>query len=101
MNELLRWLKHQGGSIHTLTQFQEQSLALRFVEPQHAAQLRLLADLASRFVEAYDGTPLPADVADRAFVRLTALVEDAVRASSTTPSEQLSLLNRIGLVEML
>jgi len=100
MKALLQWLTLQSASIHTLTQFQEQAVALRSVEPERAACLRLLADLASRFVETYDGAPLPADVADRALIRLTELVELAVRASSAGPAEQLTLLNRIGLAEL-
>src|SRR5271156_5267837 len=60
MKALLQWLTLQSASIHTLTQFQEQAVALRSVEPERAACLRLLADLASRFVETYDGAPLPA-----------------------------------------
>jgi hypothetical protein len=100
MNELLQWLQLQSGSIRALIQFQQQALALRSAEPEHAALMRLLADLAARFVETYDGEPLPADVAERALARLIQFVEKAVRVRSASPSEQLALLNNIGLAEL-
>ena len=54
MNELLNWLLQQKGSLRTYVEFQDRALALRADAPEHAALLRLLADLAGRFVEAYD-----------------------------------------------
>src|SRR6516165_6419301 len=100
MNELLDWLRLQKGGVRTYTQFCQKALALRASQPEHAALARLLADLAGRFADAYDGEPLFLDVAERALNRLTRLVERAVRVSSAGLPEQVALLNEIGLAEL-
>lgn len=100
MKELLDWLQQQKGSLRTYIEFQERALALRAEEPQHAALLRLLADLVTRFADAYDGQPLSADVAARALDQLTEFLEKAVNQGSAVPSESLALLNQIGSSEL-
>ena len=101
MNELLDWLRLQKGGVGTYTQFCQKALALRASQPEHAALARRLADLAGRFADAYEGEPLPLDVAERALNRLTRLVERAVRVNSLAcRNEQVALLNEIGLAEL-
>jgi len=100
MNELLEWLRLQKGGVRTYTQFCQKALALRVSQPEHAALARLLADLAGRFADAYDGEPLSLDIAERALNRLTRLVERAVRVNSAGLPEQVALLNEIGLAEL-
>ena len=100
MNELLEWLRLQKGGVGTYAQFCQKALALRASQPEHAALARLLADLAGRFADTYDGEPLSLDVAERALNRLTRLVERAVRVNSAGLPEQVALLNEIGLAEL-
>lgn len=100
MNELLNWLKQQKGSLRTYVEFQDRALTLRADEPDQAALLRLLADLAGRFVEAYDRQPLSAETAGRALDRLTDLLGKAADGSAADPSSQLVLLNEIGASEL-
>jgi hypothetical protein len=99
-NELLDWLRNQKGGVGTYTDFQNRALALRSVDTRNAALARLLADLAGRFADAYDGEPLSVGVANEALARLTSYVEKAVQANSASPEEQLALLNEIGLAEL-
>lgn len=100
MKELLNWLLQQKGSLRTYVEFQDRALALRADEPEHAALLRLLADLASRFADAYDGQPLSAEIATRALDRLTELLQRAGRESAADLASQIALLNEIGASEL-
>jgi hypothetical protein len=100
MNELLNWLLQQKGSLRTYVEFQDRALALRADAPEHAALLRLLADLAGRFVEAYDRQPLSGEVASRALDRLANLLGKAAVESAADPRSQLALLNEVGVSEL-
>ncbi|WP_332810803.1 hypothetical protein [Sphingomonas sp.] len=100
MNELLNWLLQQKGSMNTYLEFQSRALELRATEPEHVALLRLLADLAGRFAEAYDRRPLPVDVAEAALQQLTGLIEAALGPNAAGPAERLALLNQIGAAEL-
>lgn len=100
MNELLVWLGSQKGGVGTYTEFQNKALALRSEDAQNAAVARLLADLAGRFADAYDGEPLSVGVASEALGRLKGYVAKAAEAKSASPAEQLALLNEIGLAEL-
>ena len=100
MDELLDWLCLQKGGIRTYIEFQQRALRLSSTEPEHAALLRLLGDLAGRFVDEYDEQPLPVDVAERALARLASLVRQAARVTTSPPSEQITLLNEIGRAEL-
>jgi hypothetical protein len=100
MDELLSWLRLQKGGVGTFRSFQQKSLALAASKPEHAALWRLLGDLSGRFADAYDGHPLPVDVARHALTRLLAFVEKAVDAESAGPAEYLALLNEVGLAEL-
>lgn len=100
MDKLLQWLRLQEGGAGTYAQFRQQALALRTTEPEHAAMLRLLADLAGRFADAYDEERLPIEVSQRVLARLTGLVEKAVQIRSAESSQQIALLNEIGLAEL-
>lgn len=100
MNELLNWLQQQKGSLRTYVEFQDRALALRADVPEHAALLRLLADLAGRFVEAYDRQPLSAEIAGQALDRLTNLLGKGAAGSAADPKSQLELLNKVGVSEL-
>jgi hypothetical protein len=86
--------------MNTYLEFQGRALELRAAEPEHAALLRLLADLAGRFSEAYDSRPLPLDVAEGALQQLTGLIEQALAPGAADPADRLALLNRIGAAEL-
>ena len=100
MNELLDWLRLQNGGVRTFAEFRHKALALRAVDPEHAALARLLGDLSGRFADTYEDQPLSIDVADHAFAQLTALVREAAELGAAEPAEQLRLLNEIGRSEL-
>lgn len=100
MNELLNWLQQQKGSLRTYVEFQDRALALRADAPEQAALLRLLADLAGRFVEAYDRQPLSAEIAAQALDRLIDFLGRAANGSATDPAGRIALLNQIGASEL-
>ncbi len=100
MNELLNWLQQQKGSLRTYVEFQDRALALRAEAPGQAALLRLLADLAGRFVEAYDRQPLSAEIAAQALDRLTDFLSKAANGSAADPAGRIALLNEIGASEL-
>ncbi len=100
MEELVQWLYRQGGGVHTYYEFQGKALRICEGEPENAALARLLADLAGRFADCYEGQPLPATIANEALARLIAYGEKAVRLTNGTPSERLALLNEIGRAEL-
>lgn len=100
MNELLDWLQQQKGSLRTYVEFQDRALALRADAPEQAALLRLLADLAGRFVEAYDRQPLSAEIAARALDRLTDFLGRAANGNTADPAGRIALLNQIGASEL-
>jgi len=100
MNELLNWLLQQKGSLRTYVEFQDRALALRANAPEHAALLRLLADLAGRFVEAYDRQPLSGEIAAQALDRLTDFLGRAAGGHVADPAGRIALLNEIGASEL-
>ena len=100
MNELLNWLLQQKGSLRTYVEFQDRALALRADAPEQAALLRLLADLAGRFVEAYDRQPLSAEIAAQALDRLIDFLGRAANGSAADPAGRIALLNQIGASEL-
>ena len=100
VNELLEWLLTQKGGVGTYYEFQRKVLTLRNRDTENAALARLLADLAGRFAEAYDGQPLSVSLANEALGRLTAFVETAVRTKNASLAERLALLNEIGRADL-
>ncbi len=100
MNELLAWLRDQKGGLRTYQEFRGKALALRAADPENAALARLLADLAGRFADIYDGEPLPVDIANDALARLTAHVEKAARTMGQNPAERLAFLNELAVAEL-
>jgi hypothetical protein len=100
LSNLLEWLETQKGGIATFYEFQRRSLALRADNEEHAALLRLLADLSGRFADLYDGEPLDLATASRALAVLTDHVRQAAGLEPEQAGHVLDLLNRIGLAEL-
>lgn len=100
MDELLEWLKNQNGGVGTYIEFEKRALALLSHQPEHAALIRLLADMADRFISAYDGEPLSLDVADRALEKLISLVERGISAEAGSSAERIASLNAVGRAEL-
>ncbi len=100
MQDLLNWLAQQKGGIGTYLEFQNRALELRATEPENAALLRLMADLAGRFVESYDREPLPLDVAEQARERLTSMLKAAVEANTAPAADRIALLNKVSESEL-
>ena len=100
MDELLTWLKPQPNGLRTYKAFQQKLLALAGEDRAHAALYQLLAAQAGHFIEHYEERPLPADVADSALHRLTALVEKASASLKGSAADQLAVLNEIAATEL-
>jgi hypothetical protein len=71
MEDLLQWLRREKGGAATYAQFREKALALRHREPEHAALLRILAEIAGRFADAYDEERLPLELSKAVLAHLT------------------------------
>jgi hypothetical protein len=100
MDELLHWLKQQNSGIRTFGGYQQRAAALGETDQANAAHYALLSALAGHFVAAYDGAPLPAEVAARAYARLVSLTEEARTSMSGPASAKLAFLNTIAAAEL-
>ncbi|WP_188583794.1 hypothetical protein [Azorhizobium oxalatiphilum] len=100
MKDILAWMGKQSGGAHTYLEFQKRMQMARVEHQGSAATTRLLADLAGRFVDAYDGGPLPAGVASDAYGRLTNYVERAVAIEGLSVEAKLEFLNELGSAEL-
>ncbi|MDT2020187.1 hypothetical protein [Methylocella sp. CPCC 101449] len=100
MRELLEWLKSQKGGVSTYWEFQLRALKLRTTEPDQAACLSLLADIAGRFADKYYEEPLPVDAAAGALDRLGKLLGKAVEHSDADAATRLRVLNEISISEL-
>jgi hypothetical protein len=100
MDELLHWLKQQNSGIRTFTGYQQRTQALSETDHANAAHYVLLSALAGQFVSSYNGVPLPADVAARAYSRLVSLTEEAQKSMAGSASEKLAFLNKLAAAEL-
>jgi hypothetical protein len=100
LKELQNWLSTQHNGLKTYNAFQSKVLKLAAEQPQNAALLHLLAMLAERFVSYYDESPLPVDVADRAFANLKQLVQKSAEWERTSDDGRIALLNEIARTEL-
>lgn len=100
MNELLNWLKPQHSGLRTYKDFLQKVLQLAASDREHLALYSMLATLVGRFIESYEESPLPVDVADEALKRLTVLVEKATNSLNGAPADQLKTLNEIAAAEL-
>lgn len=95
MDELQNWLSTQHNGLKTYAAFRNKALELAGEQKDNAALLHLLAALAERFISAYDESPLPVDVADRAFARLKELVRKGTDTTRASDADKVELLNEI------
>lgn len=100
LSSLLEWLEAQKGGVATFYEFQRKALQLHAANSEHAALLRLLADTAGRFADAFDGEPLEVSVACEALNRLTGHVRKAAGLDSDRTQAHLDLLNSIASTEL-
>lgn len=100
MKEIHTWLSTQHNGLKTYTAFQSKMLQLATEQKQNAALLHLLAMLADNFISFYDESPLPVDVADRAFTKLKELVEKSAHWESMSDADRIALLNEIARTEL-
>ena len=77
MGTLSEWLAGQHPGLRTYKTFQEKALELSVCEANYRALYRLLADIAGRYVTAYDENPVPVEVAKQAYEKFLALVKNA------------------------
>lgn len=100
MDELLQWLKQQNSGIRAFTGFAQRTAQLGETDQANAAHYALLGALAGQFVAAYNGVPLPVDVASRAYARLVAHTEAAKNSIAGSASEKLAFLNDVAATEL-
>ncbi|MFG1201817.1 hypothetical protein V5F29_05440 [Xanthobacter aminoxidans] len=100
MKDILAWMGKQSGGAHTYLEFQKRMHMASVEHRENAAAARLLADLAGRFVDTYDGGPLPAGIARDAYGRLKNYVERAVAIESLSVEAKLDFLNELGSAEL-
>lgn len=100
MKELHTWLSTQHNGLKTYNAFQSKALQLAKEQQQNAALLYLLAALAERFISSYDESPLPVEVADRAFAKLKQLVQKSLDWERIPDSDKIALLNEIARTEL-
>jgi hypothetical protein len=100
LDELQAWLSTQHNGVKTYVAFRDKTLHLAATQKENAALLHLLAALADRFIYSYEESPLPADVADRAFVQLKALVKKGASSIKGSDADKVSLLNEIASAEL-
>jgi hypothetical protein len=100
LDELLTWLKPQHNGLRTYKAFQQKVLQLATADRAHLAFYHILATLVGRFIESYEEHPLPVAVADEAFKRLIAVVEEAATSVKGSAEDQLKALNDIAATEL-
>ena len=91
-------MKTRKPGLGSLTEFQHDCEEALAGAPEEAGFLRLLADMAGRFIDRYDQQPLPSDVATTAHGRLLALTARA--AAATRGEEKLMLFNEIARTDL-
>jgi hypothetical protein len=100
LKELNAWLSTQHNGLKSYSAFQSRVLQLAKDQQQNAALLHLLAMLAERFISTYDESPLPVEVADRAFAKLKQLVQKSTEWELAPDADRIALLNEIARTEL-
>ena len=100
MASLAEWLGDLKGGVATFYEFARRALALRAAQPDNAGLLRLLADLAGRFADEFDGEPLEVETANGALRELTRLARRGASLDPHDLPDRLALLNEIGMAEL-
>jgi hypothetical protein len=98
MNDLYDWLSRQHHGLRTFRLFRAKLADLSEREPDKMALYTLLSQLAGRYIEALDESPVPVAIADRAHERLLRLMASL---HLTSAEGQLSDLNRVAAVDLL
>ena len=99
MNDLYLWFSRQHHGLRTFQLFRQKLAHLSEREPDHKALYALLSQLAGRYIEAVDGEPVPAAVADRAYECLLKLLASL---DLCAPADgRLADLNRVAAVDLL
>ena len=98
MNELYTWFSYQHHGLRTFETFQQKLESLSTEEPDQRGLYRLLSNLVGRYIEAFDESPLPVPVADRAYDRLLELLGSLdLRA---TADRRLADINRVAASDL-
>ena len=98
MNELYMWFSYQHHGLRTFETFQQKLESLSTEEPDQRGLYRLLSNLVGRYIEAFDESPLPVSVADRAYDRLLELLGSLdLRA---TADRRLADINRVAASDL-
>jgi hypothetical protein len=100
LGTLSDWLAGQHPGLRTYKTFQEKALQLSVSETKYRALYSLLADIAGRYVTAYDEKPLPVEVAKQAYEKFLALVNNAEQAIDAPFERQIEMLNTIAGAEI-
>jgi hypothetical protein len=100
LGTLSDWLAGQHPGLRTYKTFQEKALRLAVSEAKYRALYCLLANIAGRYVTAYDEKPLPVAVAKQAYEKFLALVKDAEQSIGAPSERQVETLNTVAGVEL-
>jgi hypothetical protein len=99
MNELYTWVSQQHHGLRTFKTLQQKLESLSAVDPEQRGLYRLLSNIVSGYIEAFDEEPLPAEVADRVHRRLLELLASLdVQANS---DRRLADINRVASFDLL
>jgi hypothetical protein len=100
LNTLSDWLAGQHPGLRTYKTFQERALQLSVSETDYRALYRLLADIAGRYVAAFDENPLPVEVAKPAYDKFLDLVKNGEQSIGAPLERQITALNTIAGTEL-
>ncbi|ACA17421.1 conserved hypothetical protein [Methylobacterium sp. 4-46] len=100
MQDLSNWLNAQQGGVNTYIEFRERAKIIRKHDHDHAALMRLLSDLVSKFIWAYAEEPLSPEVGTVALDRLKDLMTRAVQLGNASAEQQIRLLNEIAQTDL-
>jgi hypothetical protein len=92
------WFSYQHHGLRTFETFQQKLESLSTEEPDQRGLYRMLSNLVGRYIEAFDESPLPVSVADRAYDRLLELLGSLdLRA---TADRRLADINRVAASDL-
>jgi hypothetical protein len=99
MNELYTWVSQQHHGLRTFKSFQQKLESLSRDESEQRGLYRLLSYVVDGYIEAFDGEPLPVEVADHVHRRLLELLASLdVQANS---DRRLADINRVASFDLL
>ncbi|WP_234683244.1 hypothetical protein [Bradyrhizobium monzae] len=98
MNDLHAWLSEQHHGLRTFQNLQQKLDTLGQDDPAQRGLCRLLSNLAGSYVEAFDESPLPVEVAESTYQRLLTLLASLDLRGDA--ERRLADINRVATAEL-